>query len=264
MRIRASSASAAAVILFIAVACIFVVAYRTWPTRELRQDERPPAGASESQIEVEEKSNGSAPVDTQAAGKSMVESRAISALPINDKQSASTDAHPIDWDSVRDSFPIPRRMPEGHSNSPYEAGFAREWVERSLRNRTSVFGRESGTPLVDPKPMVLDIVSEPKDPEDSWAHGIEYELRRVLEREFLGKPQPAATRVFCNRHGCLVYLEFEGAQTHKIGAIPNAILSSSWRKGFGIEAENVFVLIGKQAEPRVNWQLFMIHMHPPG
>jgi hypothetical protein len=169
----------------------------------------------------------------------------------------------IDWSLVGDSSPIPRGMPANESDDPYGAGFARQWVERSLDKRTAFFGRKAGSSLFDPKPLLLDVVLEPKSPEDSWAYGVEYELRRIVEQQSYQSPEPAVTRTFCNRHGCLIYLEFEGDQMAKISSVPNAILKSSWRKDFGIEPRNVFVLLGRQDQPRIKWQLFLIHRHPP-
>jgi hypothetical protein len=174
-----------------------------------------------------------------------------------------TRVEPIDWKLVGESSPIPRGMPANESDDPYSAGFAREWVEQSLKSRTAFFGREAGSPLLDPKPLLLDVVSEPKNPEDSWPYGVEYELRRIVEQQSQAGSEPAVTRTFCNRHGCLIYLEFEGDKMSDISSIPNAILKSSWRKGFGIEPRNVFVLLGRQDEPRIKWQLFLIHRHPP-
>jgi hypothetical protein len=176
---------------------------------------------------------------------------------------AEIRAGPIDWEVVGESSPIPRAMPANESDHPYDAGFAREWVERSLKERTAFFSRQAGSSLFDPKPLLLDVVSEPKNPEDSWPYGVEYELRRIVEQQSQKGAKPAVTRIFCNRHGCLIYLEFEGDKMSNISSIPNAILKSSWRKDFGIEQRNVFVLLGRQNEPRIKWQLFLIHRHPP-
>ena len=175
----------------------------------------------------------------------------------------SADGGRVNWSLVREHYPIPREMPAGQSDDPHEAGFAREWLERSLGSRTAFLQRFDGTPFMDPKPLILDIMSEPKNPEDSWSYGVEYELRRVVEQQSRQRPEPAVTRVFCNLHGCLVYLEFEGEKMSSISSIPNAILKSSWRKEFGIEGRNVFLVIGRQEEPRIRWQLFLIHRHPP-
>ncbi|HKU89821.1 MAG TPA: hypothetical protein VJP84_08500, partial [Steroidobacteraceae bacterium] len=169
----------------------------------------------------------------------------------------------IDWNSVRESSPIPRAMPAAQSDDPYGAGFARQWVEQSLQKRNAFFGREAGSPLMDPKPLVLDVVSEPKNPEDSWAYGAEYELRRIVDQQSRDSPEPAITRTFCNGHGCLIYMEFDGDKMADLSSIPKAILRAPWRKDFGIEARNVFVLIGRQDEPRIRWQMFLVHRHPP-
>lgn len=176
---------------------------------------------------------------------------------------AEVGAGPIDWNLVGESSPIPRGMPANESDDPYSAGFAREWVGQSLKSRTAFFGREAGSSLLDPKPLLLDVISERKNPEDSWPYGVEYELRRIVERQSLVSPAPAVTRFFCNHHGCLVYLEFEGDKMADLSSVPSAILNSSWRKDFGIEDRNVFKLIGRQDEPRIKWQLFLIHRHPP-
>jgi hypothetical protein len=176
---------------------------------------------------------------------------------------AAIGAGSIDWTLVGDSSPIPRAMPANESDDPYRAGFARQWVEQSLKNRTAFFGREAGSPLLDPKPFLLEVVSEPKNPDDSWPYGVEYELRRIVEQQSHESPAPEVTRIFCNSHGCLVYLEFEGDKMANISAIPSAILKSSWRKDFGIEKSNVFVLLGRQEEPKIKWQLFLVHRHLP-
>jgi hypothetical protein len=154
-------------------------------------------------------------------------------------------------------------MPANESDDPYGAGFAREWVEQSLKQRTAFFSREAGSPLLDPKPLLLDVISEPKHPEDSWPFGVEYELRRIVKQQSKERPEPTVTRTFCSHQGCLIYLEFEGDKMSELSSIPKAILKSSWRKDFGIEPRNVFVLIGRQDQPRIRWQLFLVHRNPP-
>lgn len=174
----------------------------------------------------------------------------------------TTVSHPddlfINWSSVEISDPIPREMPSKESDNPYDAGFARDWVDRSLGTRTAFSNSYGGSPLVDPKPFIVEIISEPKDPDDNWSYGVEFELRHILERAFISIPRPAVTRVFCNRHGCLVYLEFDGARASKVGAIPHAILGAPSIRAFGIKREDLFDLVGSKKEPRIDWQLIVI------
>ena len=179
------------------------------------------------------------------------------------EQTHSSGSSSVNWNLVFDSYPIPREMPAGESDTPLGAGFAPEWVERSLRNRDGVLMRHDGTsPFVDPKPMILDIVSSPKAPDDNWSYGVEYEIRRIVEREFKKVPPPDVSRIFCNVHGCLIYLEFQHQPVSKLGLIPNAILRSDWRADFGIKEQMLFDLIGRRDDMGIRWQLFMIHRHP--
>jgi hypothetical protein len=173
------------------------------------------------------------------------------------------DVSNIDWTSVRETFPIPRQMPTGEADTAYGAGFAPEWVEKSIGRNIPMSGRYGGRcPLIPLKPMILEIMSEAKGPDDNWAHGLEYELRRVLEAEYANKRAPTVTRTFCNRHGCLVYLEFDGKRSSTVSAIPMRILKAPWHKQFGITGDNVFNITTATRGLNIEWQLMMIHMHP--
>lgn len=151
----------------------------------------------------------------------------------------------IDWTSVHEFFPIPREMPAGDTETALGAGFAPEWVEHSIGKRLPVRGQYSQSPgrtLLDPRPMMLDIMSQPKDPDDNWAYGLEEELRELVKKEYSGKRPPAVTRTFCNRLGCLLYLEFDGKPSTTMSFIPHRILKAPWREQFGITGDNLFLL----------------------
>jgi hypothetical protein len=113
----------------------------------------------------------------------------------------------IDWSTVRLRSPIPDSMPALESDDPFEAGFAREWIERSLgRASFGSFKNEGRSTEILARPFALSVVSEKRMPDDSWAHGVDYELRRVV-RSRLAQDDVSAMRVFCSAHGCLCYFE---------------------------------------------------------
>lgn len=56
--------------------------------------------------------------------------------------------------------------------------------------------------------LAQQIVSEPKRSEDSWAYGVEYELRWLLAERVAADPKlrdrAIQSQVICNTHGCLL------------------------------------------------------------
>lgn len=167
----------------------------------------------------------------------------------------------IDWQTVGELDPIPRAMPARESDDAYGAGFAREWVERSLGTRTTAYLAYGGWPMFDPKPPILQIVSEPKKHDDSWAYGVEYELRQLIAArpELIGKP--VVSRVFCNAHGCLIYTEYLPEQPFKLAAVLKAIDDSPWSNLYGIHGENMFLLSGTQRADSSPWILSVVNRH---
>lgn len=163
----------------------------------------------------------------------------------------------IDWESMRRFSPIPRAMPAGESDDPLEAGFAPQWIERALvgwivESRLSD-GRKS---RVLAAPMALQIASEKKNPDDTWAYGVEYELRRVIQDE-LGGNFPITPRVFCNAHGCLCY--FEGmTERRPLGRVTRALTSEPWAKDFGIDPLSIYWMNGGSGPKELHWQLVIV------
>src|SRR5207253_2298600 len=70
------------------------------------------------------------PVDPRLAGNQSTEP-APSA--VASSRSAVEVVRSIDWNAVKELFPIPTSMPTLSSDDPLEAGFAPEWAERALK-----------------------------------------------------------------------------------------------------------------------------------
>jgi hypothetical protein len=104
--------------------------------------------------------------------------------------------------------------------------------------------------------MVLPIVNENKRSEDTWAHGVEYELRSRLQ-DRLGESGSAPLRVFCNAYGCLGY--FEGITERQPLVVAARIMDEPWARDFGITPLSLFMTNGGGAgPPEQRWQLMIV------
>jgi hypothetical protein len=166
----------------------------------------------------------------------------------------------VDWAGIRRGSPIPREMPARESDDPEDAGFARQWAERALAgNPAATFIYRGQALQADALRLALPIVSESKRPDDTWAYGVEYELRTRLQKT-LGQTGPAPLRVFCNAHGCLCY--FEGITTSHPLQVAANIMNEPWARDFGIEPLAQFVTNGGGTGPQGYWWQMVIVTRP--
>jgi hypothetical protein len=158
----------------------------------------------------------------------------------------------IDWQSVDTRSPIPRSMPSRTSDDPLDAGFAVEWVERSLVDAVAAGAGVSYQPAA---PVVLRIISESKDPQDSWSHGVEHAVLEIVESR-LPKDDNGVSRAFCSRTGCVFY--FEG-MTHlgPLGVVTQALVEP-WAKEFGIEGTDIYWVNGSRGPKEFHWQMVVV------
>lgn len=151
-------------------------------------------------------------------------------------------------------------MPAQESDHPEDAGFAPQWAERALAgNPAATFIYRGQSLQADALRLALPIVSESKRPNDTWAYGVEYELRTRLQKA-LGQASPAPLRVFCNAHGCLCY--FEGITASDPLHVAASIMHEPWARDFGIEPLSQFVTNGGGTGPREYWWEMMILTRP--
>src|ERR1700722_10075928 len=122
----------------------------------------------------------------------------------------------INWDEVKLDSAIPHLMPAGDSDDPLEAGFAPQWIEHSLvihhpkriaYAQTGIYGPQGTNATVPAETLALQMIAEPRDPTDSWAHTVDRKIRDTI-RANGGYDSMVVWRVFCGSHGCLCYLEF--------------------------------------------------------
>lgn len=145
----------------------------------------------------------------------------------------------IDWEKVGSFSPIPRLMPARRAADAVDAGFAPEWIERSIGNwwqaeSQRYQGKYAYAPV---QPMALQIMSQSKSPDDAWANGMESDLTSFIARKSPANAQ-LLTRVFCNAEGCLCYLEDENDQV--LGRPTDNVLASlrddpMWTQTYGIK-----------------------------
>ena len=133
----------------------------------------------------------------------------------------------IAWSTVRKGDPIPTLMPTSTSANSLDAGFAPEWVERSVRPFAD--GEESARSM-------LSIMSTQRAPDDAWADSVEHYLRAFI-RSQVDVQAPTVSRVFCNAVGCLCYVERTGSALTLLmiyGALTSPAASEFGTKQMGI------------------------------
>jgi hypothetical protein len=165
--------------------------------------------------------------------------------------SGSEAIRAIDWNSVKAASPIPALMPTIDSDDPLEAGFAPQWIKRSL-------GPMEAAKKISAARTALTIISKKRMADDTWANGVDYELRKLI-RTKIASEQPTVSRVFCSASGCLCYWERENkimgdSYPTMMGELRNG---DGWAKEFGIEARDISY-VGTST-----WTLFLIvRRHP--
>jgi hypothetical protein len=150
----------------------------------------------------------------------------------------------IDWNSVTVLSAIPESMPAQSSDDPVEAGFAREWIERSV------------LPAVDDtsKSLVMKIATLRRNPNDKWAISTESALRQLIGSTV---PHAKHPRVFCNAVGCLVYVERD-LRRIPLSAIVATEHSGPRGRELGIKKEDLGHLIHAVWGPGIPWELTVI------
>jgi hypothetical protein len=206
--------------------------------------------------------HGDAPREKQVSGAAPLQPNRSSPAPV----SGRLIVQQVDWTRLKRGSPIPREMPAQESDHPEDAGFARQWADRALAGSPAVTFIHKGESLqAGALQLALPIVGESKRPDDTWAYGVEHELRTRLTKA-LGDTGPAPLRIFCNAHGCLCY--FEGITTRHPLQLAASIMDEPWARDFGIEPLSQFVTNGGGTGPRENWWELMIVTrarpeHPP-
>jgi hypothetical protein len=150
----------------------------------------------------------------------------------------------IAWNTVGKGDAIPALMPIARSSNSLDAGFSREWVERSVR--PYVDGEESAR-------LILDIMSEQRARDDAWADKVEQYLRAFI-RGHVDVQAPTISRVFCNSVGCLCYLERTGPPLTQL-MIYNALRSQAASE-FGTKQMGTRIM---ESAPRgTSWELTIV------
>jgi hypothetical protein len=158
------------------------------------------------------------------------------------KTSGAEAEQTVDWTSVKAHSPIPNTLPTGPSDDPLEAGFAAEWIKRSLDYPGNASQRQ----------LALGIVSRHRTANDRWAIGMEEQLREIISTTV---QNVAVSRVFCNGIGCLCYVQLDGNRGIPLEVIPE-LLGPKGRK-FGIQRSDLeAVVIGDY--PDTPWQLTIV------
>lgn len=224
----------------------------------------PAAPKSESTVRGKLNSQASSPLPTtetperEAHGE---ETHPIEAQPKerqpNRQMSGLLASRSINWDTVKRGYPIPRAMPSSDSDDPLDAGFAIEWVVRALNSATGPVNgsdpmRREG---LDARSFAALVISEFKRPDDSWAYGLEYEVRQFVESELRPGPD-TVIRQFCNAHGCLFY--FEGMSRGVLSTVTGAFLSNPQLRQYGIGLRDTWWTIGTDPEFRRKWNLILV------
>jgi hypothetical protein len=153
--------------------------------------------------------------------------------------------HSIDWNRVGKGDAIPASMPTSRSADALDAGFAPEWVERSVRPFP---GGEVAAPLI------LAIMSERRVPDDAWADEVEHYLREFIRTQ-VAVQAPTIFRVFCNSVGCLCYLE--RARSPLTHLMIYKALRSQAASGFGTK-EMSMTILDQPPRPSTSWELTIV------
>jgi hypothetical protein len=151
----------------------------------------------------------------------------------------------IAWSTVRKGDAIPALMPRSRSADALDAGFAPEWVERSVRPLPG--GEESAQ-------LMLGIVSEQRAPDDAWADKVEDYLREFIGTQ-VDVQAPTTSRVFCNSVGCLCYLERTGSPLTWL--MISKALKSQAASEFGTEQMGMTTM-EHAPRPGTSWELTIV------
>lgn len=147
---------------------------------------------------------------------------------------------PINWQSVDPGSPIPHQMPVADADTALGAGFAPQWVERSV---------QPWPPSIQdpdlPAKLILRIAKGERRPDDRWAHEAANELRTTLRTN--GNPDVLRyARVFCGSQGCLCYFEtpldstsLESFERARGDLLHGLLDDNGWGRSLGITAPDV-------------------------
>jgi hypothetical protein len=151
----------------------------------------------------------------------------------------------IAWSTVGRGDAIPALMPTSGSANSLDAGFAPEWVERSVRPTPA--GEEAAR-------WMLSIMSVQRASDDAWAEKVEHYLREFIRTQ-ADVQAPTISRVFCNSVGCLCYLERAGLPLTTL--MIYKALSSQAPPEFGIRQTSMRIVDGPR-RPDISWELTIV------
>ena len=150
----------------------------------------------------------------------------------------ATASGPIDWQKVEHGSPIPHQMPVGDGDKAIDAGFAPQWIERSITQWPPSFQDPDL-----PSKQVLKIAKGNRRANDKWAHDMDAHLRATLRINGDANVLRYA-RVFCGSEGCLCYYETTPDSFPLYGKVRSDLLhglldDSGWGHGLGVDPANV-------------------------
>jgi hypothetical protein len=155
----------------------------------------------------------------------------------------SSDAHAngaINWQMVEHGSPIPHQMPVADADTAIQAGFAPQWIARSIK---------PWPPSVQdpdlPAKRVLQIAKADRRPDDRWAHEAADKLRATIRTNGNADILKYA-RVFCGSEGCLCYFEttadassFEAYERVRSDLLHGLLDDGGWGRALDIKPGNV-------------------------
>jgi hypothetical protein len=146
----------------------------------------------------------------------------------------------IDWQTVEHGSPIPHQMPVADADTALAAGFAPQWIQRSVTQ----WPPSVADPDL-PAKTVQRIASGDRRQDDQWAHEVANRLRDSLRTDGNADVLRYA-RVFCGSQGCLVYyetpLDSSSLETydHARSVLLHGMLDDNgWGRTFGIVPTDV-------------------------
>lgn len=146
---------------------------------------------------------------------------------------------PINWNTVEHGSPIPHQMPVADADTAIAAGFAPQWVERSITQ----WPPSVQDPNL-PANTVLRIAKGDRRPDDQWAHEVANRLRATLRANGNADVLRYA-RVFCGSEGCLCYFEtpdlpsLEPYDRARSDLLHGLLDNDGWGRTFDIKPTNV-------------------------